>query len=147
MRYRRRALKIASLIFVVRPNLLLFIPRLRNPHHCNIIPNCDLNSSCFGRQKEIKFEIRSPMASSGDEEVKDRGRNHESGKYVRYTSEQVEALEKVYAECPKPSSGKRQQLIKDHPVLGNIEPKQIKVWFQNRRYATSFPFHRNLPAE
>ncbi|KAJ1409215.1 START-like domain superfamily [Sesbania bispinosa] len=56
-----------------------------------------------------------------------------SGKYVRYTAEQVEALERVYTECPKPSSLRRQQLIRECPVLANIEPKQIKVWFQNRR--------------
>lgn len=58
-----------------------------------------------------------------------------SGKYVRYTNEQVEALERVYHECPKPSSIRRQQLIKDCPILAHIEPKQIKVWFQNRRCA------------
>ncbi|KAK1282811.1 Homeobox-leucine zipper protein HOX32 [Acorus calamus] len=57
----------------------------------------------------------------------------DSGKYVRYTPEQVEALERVYMECPKPSSMRRQQLIMDCPILSNIEPKQIKVWFQNRR--------------
>ncbi|KAF7823398.1 Homeobox-leucine zipper protein REVOLUTA [Senna tora] len=56
-----------------------------------------------------------------------------SGKYVRYTAEQVEALERVYAECPKPSSLRRQQLVRECPILANIEPKQIKVWFQNRR--------------
>lgn len=55
-------------------------------------------------------------------------------KYVRYTPEQVEALERVYSECPKPSSLRRQQLIRECPILSNIEPKQIKVWFQNRRY-------------
>jgi hypothetical protein len=52
---------------------------------------------------------------------------------VRYTPEQVEALERVYGECPKPSSLRRQQLIRECPILSNIEPKQIKVWFQNRR--------------
>ncbi|GMH31049.1 hypothetical protein Nepgr_032892 [Nepenthes gracilis] len=57
----------------------------------------------------------------------------DTGKYVRYTPEQVEALERVYMECPKPSSMKRQQLIRECPILCNIEPKQIKVWFQNRR--------------
>ncbi|KAG8655252.1 homeobox-leucine zipper protein REVOLUTA isoform X2 [Manihot esculenta] len=57
----------------------------------------------------------------------------DSGKYVRYTAEQVDALERVYAECPKPSSLRRQQLIRECPILSNIEPKQIKVWFQNRR--------------
>ncbi|XP_072951690.1 homeobox-leucine zipper protein HOX32-like [Typha angustifolia] len=57
----------------------------------------------------------------------------DSGKYVRYTPEQVEALERVYSECPKPSSMRRQQIIRECPILANIEPKQIKVWFQNRR--------------
>ncbi|VFR03425.1 unnamed protein product [Cuscuta campestris] len=57
----------------------------------------------------------------------------DSGKYIRYTAEQVEALERVYAECPKPSSLRRQQLIRECPILANIEPRQIKVWFQNRR--------------
>ncbi|KAG1348235.1 homeobox-leucine zipper protein HOX32 [Cocos nucifera] len=57
----------------------------------------------------------------------------DAGKYVRYTPEQVEALERVYTECPKPSSMRRQQLIRECPILANIEPKQIKVWFQNRR--------------
>ncbi|GMG98800.1 hypothetical protein Nepgr_000640 [Nepenthes gracilis] len=57
----------------------------------------------------------------------------DAGKYVRYTAEQIEALERVYAECPKPSSLRRQQLIRECPILANVEPKQIKVWFQNRR--------------
>ncbi|KAK8610252.1 hypothetical protein V6N13_081415 [Hibiscus sabdariffa] len=57
----------------------------------------------------------------------------DNGKYVRYTPEQVEALERLYYECPKPSSLRRQQLIREYPILSNIEPKQIKVWFQNRR--------------
>ncbi|KAE9600600.1 putative transcription factor & lipid binding HD-SAD family [Lupinus albus] len=60
-------------------------------------------------------------------------KNLDSGKYVRYTAEQVEALERVYTKCPKPSSMRRQQLIREFPILSNIEPKQIKVWFQNRR--------------
>ncbi|XP_059288628.1 homeobox-leucine zipper protein ATHB-14-like isoform X2 [Lycium ferocissimum] len=57
----------------------------------------------------------------------------DSSKYVRYTPEQVEALERVYAECPKPTSLKRHQLIRECSILANIDPKQIKVWFQNRR--------------
>jgi homeobox-leucine zipper protein len=57
----------------------------------------------------------------------------DSGKYVRYTPEQVEVLERLYIDCPKPSSSRRQQLLRECPILANIEPKQIKVWFQNRR--------------
>jgi hypothetical protein len=63
----------------------------------------------------------------------------DTGKYVRYTPEQVEALERVYSECPKPSSLRRQQLIRECPILSNIEPKQIKVWFQNRRCVAGAP--------
>ncbi|OVA10133.1 Homeobox domain [Macleaya cordata] len=75
---------------------------------------------------------RERESSSGS--IGSMGKQHlDSGKYVRYTAEQVEALERVYAECPKPSSMRRQQLIRECPILSNIEPKQIKVWFQNRR--------------
>ncbi|MCO5597613.1 hypothetical protein L7F22_051693 [Adiantum nelumboides] len=56
-----------------------------------------------------------------------------NGKYVRYTGEQVQALEKLYCECPKPSLAQRQQLVRDCSLLHNVDPKQIKVWFQNRR--------------
>ena len=62
----------------------------------------------------------------------------DNGKYVRYTPEHVEALERLYHDCPKPSSLRRQQLIRECPILSNIEPKQIKVWFQNRRYHFKF---------
>lgn len=65
---------------------------------------------------------------------KESSKHMDASKYVRYTPEQVEALERVYMECPKPSSLRRQQLIRECPILSNIEPKQIKVWFQNRRW-------------
>ncbi|VAI11598.1 unnamed protein product [Triticum turgidum subsp. durum] len=63
----------------------------------------------------------------------DRGAGMDSGKYVRYTPEQVDTLERVYADCPKPTSSRRQQLLRECPILANIEARQIKVWFQNRR--------------
>ncbi|PSS33392.1 Homeobox-leucine zipper protein [Actinidia chinensis var. chinensis] len=55
------------------------------------------------------------------------------GKYTRYTAEQVEVLEKVFAECPKPTFSDRQEMIHNYSILSNLEPKQIKIWFQNRR--------------
>ncbi|KAF8069798.1 hypothetical protein N665_1134s0008 [Sinapis alba] len=75
------------------------------------------------------------MAVANQHESGDNINRHldSSGKYVRYTAEQVEALERVYSECPKPTSLRRQQLIREFPILAHIEPKQIKVWFQNRR--------------
>ncbi|GFP78815.1 homeobox-leucine zipper protein hox32 [Phtheirospermum japonicum] len=71
--------------------------------------------------------------SSGSNNSGKQQQQMDAGKYVRYTPEQVEALERVYAECPKPTSLRRQQIIRECPILANIEPKQIKVWFQNRR--------------
>nr|AWD38911.1 class III homeodomain-leucine zipper protein [Coryphopteris nipponica] len=62
-----------------------------------------------------------------------KGSGLDCGKYARYTPEQVDILERVYNDCPKPSSSRRQQLIKDCPILANIGHKQLKVWFQNRR--------------
>ena len=38
---------------------------------------------------------------------------------------QVEALERVYAECPRPSSARRQQLLCECPIVSSIEPKHF----------------------
>ncbi|GMN68117.1 hypothetical protein TIFTF001_037176 [Ficus carica] len=54
----------------------------------------------------------------------------DSSKYVRYAPEQVEALDRVYPECPKPSSLRRQQLIRESPILCNIEPNRSKSGFR-----------------
>ncbi|KAF5959540.1 hypothetical protein HYC85_000749 [Camellia sinensis] len=78
--------------------------------------------------------MASMRASHLGKRSSDSGDPHEDcGKYTRYTAEQVELLEKVYAECPKPNLSHQQQMICDYPILSNLEPKQIKIWFQNRR--------------
>lgn len=88
--------------------------------------------ACFLRSKILKgIFVNQAMASCKDGKTSSVMDN---GKYVRYTPEQVEALERLYHDCPKPSSMRRQQLIRECPILSHIEPKQIKVWFQNRRY-------------
>ena len=87
---------------------------------------------CLSGRAEMAAAVAMRSGSSDGGGGYDRG-GMDTGKYVRYTPEQVEALERVYAECPKPSSARRQQLLRECPILSNIEPKQIKVWFQNRR--------------
>ncbi|KAE8683127.1 Homeobox-leucine zipper protein HOX32 [Hibiscus syriacus] len=62
----------------------------------------------------------------------------DSSKYVSYTPEQVEALERVYNECPKPSSLRRQQLIRECHILSNIEPKQIKKQVSHLIYENGY---------
>ncbi|KAJ0508743.1 putative transcription regulator Homeodomain-LIKE family [Helianthus annuus] len=45
---------------------------------------------------------------------------------VRYTPEEVEALERLYHDCPKLNSHRTQQLIRECLILSNIiELKQI----------------------
>ncbi|KAI5073334.1 hypothetical protein GOP47_0011347 [Adiantum capillus-veneris] len=90
-----------------------------------------LSSSC---EDQISVYSRGlALIPSKDLNCSNRSSGLDAGKYVRYTAEQVQALERLYNECPKPSSLRRQQLIRENPILQNIEPKQIKVWFQNRR--------------
>ncbi|XP_075086291.1 uncharacterized protein LOC142168999 [Nicotiana tabacum] len=45
----------------------------------------------------------------------------------------IEALERIYHECLKPSSMHSQHLIRECSILSNIEFRQIKVWYMSRR--------------
>jgi homeobox-leucine zipper protein len=90
---------------------------------------------CLGlrENKQLMAAAVAMRGGSSDSGGFDKVPGMDSGKYVRYTPEQVEVLERLYIDCPKPSSSRRQQLLRECPILANIEPKQIKVWFQNRR--------------
>ncbi|XP_059669154.1 homeobox-leucine zipper protein REVOLUTA-like [Cornus florida] len=72
-------------------------------------------------------------SSSGSGRNGGGNQREDAGKYMRYTAEQIEVLEKAYAQCTKPSLSRRKQLIDEYPILANIDQNQIKVWFQNRR--------------
>ncbi|KAL0358665.1 UNVERIFIED_CONTAM: Homeobox-leucine zipper protein REVOLUTA [Sesamum angustifolium] len=63
-----------------------------------------------------------------------RGRP-EGGRYARYTEEQIEVLERVYAECSNPNHYRRAQIMREQPILRGINNKKLKVWFQNRRHS------------
>lgn len=63
-----------------------------------------------------------------------RKRREEGGKYARYSVEQVRVLEKAYSVCSNPTHFQRQQILRDHSALSGIDHKQLKVWFQNRRW-------------
>ncbi|GER29858.1 homeobox leucine-zipper protein [Striga asiatica] len=55
------------------------------------------------------------------------------GRYVRYTEKQIEALDRVYAECPIPNRFQQAEIICEEPALRGLDNKQLKIWFQNRR--------------
>ncbi|XP_052149145.1 homeobox-leucine zipper protein HOX9-like isoform X1 [Oryza glaberrima] len=92
-----------------------------------------------GRRGGWRQRWRCPMRSgSGSDGGGYDKAGMDSGKYVQYTPGQVEALERVYAECPKPRFSRRQQLLCELSILANIEPKQkIKVWFPKQKVSKS----------
>ncbi|KAK4482064.1 hypothetical protein RD792_011586 [Penstemon davidsonii] len=57
----------------------------------------------------------------------------EGMRYTRYTEEQIEVLEKVYAQCSNPNRFQRAQIMSEQPLLKDVDNKQLKIWFQNRR--------------
>ncbi|XP_010550261.1 PREDICTED: homeobox-leucine zipper protein HDG8 [Tarenaya hassleriana] len=52
--------------------------------------------------------------------------------YHRHTTQQIQRLEAYFKECPHPDEHQRCQLGKEL----DLEPKQIKFWFQNKRTQT-----------
>ncbi|CAN6175080.1 unnamed protein product [Urochloa humidicola] len=50
-------------------------------------------------------------------------------RYHRHTPQQIQELEAVFKECPHPDEKQRMELSKRL----NLESRQVKFWFQNRR--------------
>jgi hypothetical protein len=82
---------------------------------------------------ETPAEVQIPLSRSSDGGGGYYRGRMDTDKYVRYTPGQVDALERVYAKCPKPTFACGHQLLRECPILAIIEPKQIMAWFQNRR--------------
>ncbi|KAG2715294.1 hypothetical protein I3760_03G069400 [Carya illinoinensis] len=85
-----------------------------------------------------------PMANggggggSGDEQ--EAASNTRKGKksYHRHTAEQIQHLETFFKDCPHPDEKQRRQLSRRL----ELEPKQIKFWFQNKRTQTKSQHER-----
>ncbi|GAB4855309.1 hypothetical protein Ancab_023928 [Ancistrocladus abbreviatus] len=58
--------------------------------------------------------------------------------YRRHTAEQVQRLEVFFKECPHPDDTQRHLLAREL----DLEPKQIKFWFQNKRTQTKSQIDR-----
>ncbi|KAL9165396.1 hypothetical protein ABFS82_06G168400 [Erythranthe guttata] len=85
-------------------------------------------------RKEMPSILFGVTVGAGSKRVKGVRRQREAGaRYARYTEQQIEVLEKLYAECSSPNHFQRAQIIREEPTLRNIDNKQLKVWFQNRR--------------
>ncbi|CAM8976421.1 unnamed protein product [Rhodiola kirilowii] len=63
-------------------------------------------------------------------------------KYHRHTPQQIQELEAFYKECPHPDEKQRLELSRRL----NLETRQVKFWFQNRRtqMKTQIERHENI---
>ncbi|KAK9118158.1 hypothetical protein Scep_016251 [Stephania cephalantha] len=68
-------------------------------------------------------------SGSGDDLDFSDSQERKSKRYHRHTARQIQQLEALFKECPHPDERQRMQLSRDL----NLEPRQIKFWFQNRR--------------
>lgn len=68
--------------------------------------------------------------ASADELDPDNGNPRKKKKrYHRHTPQQIQELEAVFKECPHPDEKQRMELSRRL----NLESRQVKFWFQNRR--------------
>ncbi|RLM54948.1 hypothetical protein C2845_PM10G05820 [Panicum miliaceum] len=66
---------------------------------------------------------------SGDEPEGSNNNQHQRKQYHRHTPHQIQQLEAMFKECPHPDENQRAALAREL----DLEPQQIKFWFQNRR--------------
>ncbi|XP_062193783.1 homeobox-leucine zipper protein ROC6-like [Phragmites australis] len=88
----------------------------------------------LGRGREDENDSRSGSdnvdGASGDELDPDNINPRKKKKrYHRHTPQQIQELEAVFKECPHPDEKQRMELSKRL----NLESRQVKFWFQNRR--------------
>ncbi|CAN1236862.1 Homeobox-leucine zipper protein ANTHOCYANINLESS 2 [Linum grandiflorum] len=84
------------------------------------------------RSREEEHDSRSGSdnldGASGDEQDAD-GKPPKKKRYHRHTPQQIQELEALFKECPHPDEKQRLELSKRL----NLETRQVKFWFQNRR--------------
>ncbi|KAK1262260.1 Homeobox-leucine zipper protein HDG1 [Acorus gramineus] len=85
-----------------------------------------------GRNREEEYESRSGSdnvdGGSGDEQDPNQPPSKKK-RYHRHTPQQIQELESLFKECPHPDEKQRLELSRRL----NLESRQVKFWFQNRR--------------
>lgn len=89
-------------------------------------------SEAMMRNREDENESRSGGSDnldcgSGDDIDPENHRKRK--RYHRHTPQQIQELEGLFKECPHPDEKQRMELSKRL----NLDPRQVKFWFQNRR--------------
>ncbi|TQD79038.1 hypothetical protein C1H46_035394 [Malus baccata] len=86
------------------------------------------------RSREEEHESRSGSdnmdgASGDDQDAADNHHPRKKKRYHRHTPQQIQELEALFKECPHPDEKQRLELSRRL----NLETRQVKFWFQNRR--------------
>lgn len=81
--------------------------------------------------RDDEFESKSGTdimeAPSGDDQ--DPNQRQKRKRYHRHTQHQIQEMESFFKECPHPDDKQRKELGRRL----NLEPLQVKFWFQNKR--------------
>ncbi|KAI3464189.1 hypothetical protein Pfo_020852 [Paulownia fortunei] len=78
----------------------------------------------------LKLQTVRSGGGGGDGDHRDGSDSHRRKKrYHRHTAHQIQMLEAMFKECAHPDEKTRNQLSREL----NLNPRQIKFWFQNRR--------------
>ncbi|KAJ0247167.1 Homeobox-leucine zipper protein PROTODERMAL FACTOR 2 [Hirschfeldia incana] len=102
-------------------------------HMFDMIKSSDNDLGLTG-SREDDFETKSgaevTMENPLEEELQDPNqRPNKKKRYHRHTQRQIQELESFFKECPHPDDKQRKELSREL----NLEPLQIKFWFQNKR--------------
>ncbi|KAF2544577.1 hypothetical protein F2Q68_00033262 [Brassica cretica] len=77
--------------------------------------------------------------NSSSEHISVNAKKREKRTYHRHTFQQTQRLEAYFKECPNPEESQRLSLGEEL----NLEPDQIKFWFQNKRTQNKTQIERN----
>ncbi|KAJ0239464.1 Homeobox-leucine zipper protein MERISTEM L1 [Hirschfeldia incana] len=112
-------------------------PNMFEPHHQHIFdmtPKESDNDLGLTGSRDNDFETKSgaevTMDNILEEELQDPNqRPNKKKRHHRHTQRQIQELESFFKECPHPDDKQRKELSRDL----NLEPLQVKFWFQNKR--------------
>ncbi|ONK73389.1 uncharacterized protein A4U43_C04F30980 [Asparagus officinalis] len=89
----------------------------------------DLDSARDEERESRSGSDHLDFASGDDLELENPRKRKKQKRYHRHTPQQIQELEALFKESPHPDEKQRMELSKRL----NLEPRQVKFWFQNRR--------------